>query len=160
MFHKDIEECKAALEGEEAIEKLCAAQRPGMLEANIQDLIQELAAELPEVDKRALLDDPTIGDEVEQSFHEALRVSADGWADDDLAFVRPWGFELDEVRVPVSLWQGDLDKMVPFAHGQWLAAHLPQDKVQAHLLAGEGHVSLRSRIGEGLDEVIKAVGRQ
>lgn len=134
--------------------------RPGMLEANIEDLTKELASLLPEVDKRALLDDPDMGDELVQSVHEALRVSADGWADDDLAFLRPWGFELGEVRVPVSLWQGDEDKMVPFAHGQWLVAHLPQDKVQAHLLPGEGHVSIRSHMGEGLDELLQAVGKR
>lgn len=157
---KDIEEFEVALQGGEAIQKLCRAMRPSILEATIEGIIEELSTVLPEVDKRALLlDGASMGEGLVQSFHEALRVSADGWADDDLAFVTDWGFELAEIRVPVSLWQGDADRMVPFSHGQWLAAHLPQDRVQAHLLPGEGHISIRSHMGEMLDEVLQAAGR-
>lgn len=115
---KDIEEFEAALQGEEAIQKLCRGMRPCILEATIEGIMEELSTVLPEVDKRALLlDDASMGEGLVQSFHEALKVSADGWADDDLAFVTGWGFELAEIQVPVSLWQGDANKMVPFSHG-------------------------------------------
>jgi pimeloyl-ACP methyl ester carboxylesterase len=42
--------------------------------------------------------------------------------------------------VPTYLWQGSEDLMVPFTHGQWLAAHIPG--VVAHLEQGEGHLSI------------------
>ena len=72
---------------------------------------------------------------------DGLARGIDGWLDDDLAFVRPWGFELAALALtPVSVWQGDADLMVPFAHGEWLTAHVPG--VRAHLLAGEGHLSI------------------
>lgn len=32
--------------------------------------------------------------------------------------------------------------MVPYAHGQWLAKHLPQDKVVKHLFEDQGHLSI------------------
>jgi pimeloyl-ACP methyl ester carboxylesterase len=77
----------------------------------------------------------------------------DGWVDDDLAFTEPWGFSLDEISAPTFLWQGSADLMVPFAHGQWLAAHIRG--VTPHLLAGEGHLSVTvGALGQMLDELV------
>ena len=63
-----------------------------------------------------------------------------GWRDDDLAFARDWGFGLSGISVPVAVWQGRQDRMVPYAHGEWLAAEIPT--AEAHLFEDEGHVSL------------------
>ena len=63
-----------------------------------------------------------------------------GWRDDDMTHTRPWGFDLQAIRVPVSVWQGRLDAMVPFAHAEWLAANVAG--ASAQLLEGEGHLSL------------------
>src|ERR1700677_1660308 len=49
----------------------------------------------------------------------------DGWGDDDIALVRPWGFDLASIRVPVSIWHRARDNRVPRAHADWLLAHLP-----------------------------------
>lgn len=49
----------------------------------------------------------------------------DGWVDDDLALVRPWGFDLADIGVPVSIWHGTSDTRVPRAHADWLLARLP-----------------------------------
>ena len=48
------------------------------------------------------------------------------------------------ITVPVHVWQGTDDLMVPFAHGQWLAANLPT--ARPHLLTGEGHLSLEAHL--------------
>jgi pimeloyl-ACP methyl ester carboxylesterase len=48
-----------------------------------------------------------------------------GWRDDDLSVTRAWGFEISAIRVPVAVWQGGQDLMVPFAHGEWLVTHIP-----------------------------------
>jgi pimeloyl-ACP methyl ester carboxylesterase len=49
---------------------------------------------------------------------------------------------MSEIKVPVILYQGTEDKMVPYAHGEWLAKHMPQEKLKSHLLPGQGHISI------------------
>ena len=68
-----------------------------------------------------------------------------GWRDDDLTHTRPWGFDVGTIGVPTAVWQGTEDLMVPFAHAEWLAAHVAG--ARAHLVDGEGHLSLLMRMG-------------
>ena len=49
----------------------------------------------------------------------------DGWVDDYLAFVRPWGFDVRTITVPVSIWHGLRDDSTPRSHSDWLAANVP-----------------------------------
>jgi pimeloyl-ACP methyl ester carboxylesterase len=88
---------------------------------------------------------------------EAFREGVWGWYDDDVAFLRPWGFSLEDVAVPVALWQGELDKMVPEAHGGWLAKHVPAARL--HRPVGHGHMSISERMyPEILDDLAAAAG--
>ena len=66
--------------------------------------------------------------------------AGDGWIDDDIAFIQPWGFNLSEISVPVLIWQGDQDLMVPHAHSYWLEKHIPTSKL--NFVPGHGHISL------------------
>jgi pimeloyl-ACP methyl ester carboxylesterase len=51
------------------------------------------------------------------SMKEALAPGSQGWWDDN-SYLRPWGFELADIAVPVLLLQGKHDLMVPFSHGE------------------------------------------
>jgi pimeloyl-ACP methyl ester carboxylesterase len=93
------------------------------------------------------------------AFRAALRGGIAGWRDDDLAFVTGWGFLLNgSFQVPVAVWQGDADRMVPFGHGAWLATQLPG--ARAHLESGEGHLTLVARkFGAVLDDLLDLAGQ-
>ena len=73
---------------------------------------------------------------VADQFFNCLAPGVDGWVDDMLAFVKPWGFKVESIRVPTALKFGRTDNLVPPAHGDWLAAHIPNAMVDAHDSAG------------------------
>ena len=119
------------------------------------EIVDAMRSLISEVDEASLSGE--LGEVIAASFHEAFRDGPWGWYDDDLAFVAPWGFDLSEIRVPVSVWQGPHDLMVPFAHGQWLAAHVAG--ARANLRPEHGHLSLLvGSIGEILDDLLEAGG--
>jgi pimeloyl-ACP methyl ester carboxylesterase len=82
--------------------------------------------------------------EFAQYLSDAVRLAVGrgiwGWLDDDLAILHDWGFSLDGIQRPVTIWQGGQDRMVPFDHGRWLADHVAGAKAQ--LMPDEGHLSL------------------
>lgn len=138
MGESNIEEFGAAAKGEQALRPLLEGMRAELKDATPDAILSELSTLLPEVDRRHVTEDT--GEEMAAGFREALKNGIDGWADDDLAFTTDWGFEPAAIAVPTFVWQGSEDLMVPFAHGQWLAAHIPG--ATPHLLAGEGHLSI------------------
>jgi pimeloyl-ACP methyl ester carboxylesterase len=89
-----------------------------------------------------------------ESIGAGIEPSSAGWFDDDLVYVKPWGFDVASIEVPVLVWHGEQDKFVPFAHGVWLAAQIPG--VEARLTAEDGHLTiLERRIGELHDWLVE-----
>jgi pimeloyl-ACP methyl ester carboxylesterase len=103
---------------------------------------------------RALADDRDVCEYLAESFREALATGIWGWHDDGRAEVRDWGFDFASIRVPVSIWQGVDDSLVPVAHGRWLADNTPG--AQAHIIEGEGHLSIvANHLDDVLDELLQ-----
>jgi pimeloyl-ACP methyl ester carboxylesterase len=153
MGEDNVVEFGAALEGEEPLRRYLEGERPALLDATPEGIIGALSSLLPEVDRAVITDE--FGEDLAAGIREAVRTGVDGWLDDDLAFTQPWGFGLDEIRVPTAIWQGSEDLMVPFAHGRWLAAHLPS--AAAHLEQGQGHLSVGiGALDRMLDELVVA----
>jgi pimeloyl-ACP methyl ester carboxylesterase len=141
MGEDNIAEFGAALEGERELEEFLLAAAPGLSNVTADEVIEAMLSLLPPVDQAHLT-----GHEAEEMAAElrwSLANGVRGWLDDDIAFTLPWGFDLASITRPVQIWQGTDDLMVPFAHGEWLVAHVPT--AQAHLVAGEGHLSLAAR---------------
>ena len=71
--------------------------------------------------------------------------------DDLILFLRPWGFSVGDITVPVHWWHGDADRIVPFEHGRHLASLIPG--AQLYVRRGESHLG-----GLGAsEEVIRTV---
>jgi pimeloyl-ACP methyl ester carboxylesterase len=167
--------------GPENIEEFGAAERsPADLTAFLEkgaaelgsvtggDIIAGLGGLIGDADKAVLTGE--YADYQAAALRAAVARGIAGWYEDDMAFVSDWGFEfgpdtapvtgvpdLDDGPAPVAVWQGGQDRMVPFAHGQWLAAHLPGARV--HLLPGEGHLSLEHHhYGEILTDLLDLAG--
>lgn len=155
MGKENIDEFNAALEGPDALIPFKEKARAVWSVITGDECARALGDLVDDVDRAALTGD--FAEFVAESFREALRESYWGWFDDDMAMIRPWGFDLDSIDVPVHVWQGRHDRMVPFEHGPWLASHIPT--AVPHLFEDEGHLSLAvTRFGDILDALV-ASGR-
>jgi pimeloyl-ACP methyl ester carboxylesterase len=135
---ENVAEFSAALEGALPLERCLEPQREALLGASPEGVIRGFGSLLSPVEAQALAGE--LGAYFASSLQEGLRPGILGWRDDDLALVRPWGFELSRIRAPVQIWQGDQDRMVPFAHGEWLSSRVP--KADIHFVRPEGHLTL------------------
>jgi pimeloyl-ACP methyl ester carboxylesterase len=131
----NVKEFGAALEGKEAIDAYLEPYIDA-IRSDPDSVLDEIGSELPEVD-RAILAKPEFREVIRESFVEAARQGVRGWADDDLAFAKPWGFEPEDVNAEVRLWQGELDVLAPRTHGEYVAGRLPNARFE--LLEGGGH---------------------
>ncbi len=123
--------------------------------ASPEEIADALGGLVSEVDKAYATGE--FAEHMHAGFTRATDEGIWGWADDDLAFTRPWGFRLEDVTdVPVSVWQGREDRMVPFAHGVYLADHVPG--ARRHLYDDEGHLSLVGRVGDIIDDLRERAG--
>ena len=80
--------------------------RPELVKADPVATREALAGLLPAVDRDCLTGE--VAEDLAADMADGLSRGVDGWLDDDLAFVRPWGFDLAALALtPVSVWQGD-----------------------------------------------------
>ena len=138
MADENVIEFSAAVSGEPGLTAMLTEAAAQLRDITGQEVAEAFGDLVTAPDKAALSGE--FADYFAQATRAAVANGIDGWRDDDLAFVTDWGFALDDVAVPVTVWQGDQDAMVPFAHGQWLAGRIAG--ARARLLDGEGHLSV------------------
>lgn len=138
MGEDNIEEFGAALAGASQLQDYLTAAAEGLRAVTGADLVAAMGSLLPPVDRAHLAGET--GEELAEELRFSVANGIWGWYDDDIAFTQPWGFDLASLGSGAHIWQGSDDLMVPFAHGQWLAAHIAGAAVS--LLDGQGHLSL------------------
>jgi pimeloyl-ACP methyl ester carboxylesterase len=152
MGAENIEEFGAALRGPEALAEAFERLYAGMDAVTADQIAAAFGDLVDEVDRGALKGE--YAEFLAAQVREGLRTGYLGWLDDDLAFSMPWGFDLAAIPGRVHVWQGAHDRMVPFAHGRWLAANCPT--ACPHLFAEHGHLSLAVESFPAiLDELIR-----
>ncbi len=135
LMHSDPARWEAKLQDDAAMIRNAT---PDQVEPFLDSLLSDL-------DRKALT--PELAAFFARQGREACRRGPEGMRDDALGDELPWRFDPGAIHVPLQVWHGAHDKFVPFAHGQWLAAHLPG--AERHLLADEGHLTLyQGRIPE------------
>ena len=138
MGPEKVGEVGAAVVGEAPLRDWLTAHAGAFRKVTGAELAAAFGGLLPRIDQDEL--HGAYGEELAAVMRRALAGGFDGWVDDDFAFVQPWGFELGTITVPVTLWQGELDLMVPPSHGQWLARAVPDARFE--FAPAHGHVSL------------------
>ena len=151
MAAENVQEFGLAEQGPAALTPWLEREAARVAEAKAEDIADALGSLISEVDREVLSGD--LADFFVTSFPQAVKRGVFGWLDDDLAFVRPWGFELSGIEVPVTIWHGGQDRFVPFAHGGWLADQV--SGARPRLLADHGHLSLTvAHYGDILAELL------
>lgn len=139
MAAENLEEFALALAGGPPYEAFMAQAAEAFSVATPENIVSIFGGLLSAADQTALAND-----EAREALATACRRAfANGWYgfyDDDRAFFAAWGFDPCAITVPVQVWYGDEDMMVPPTHGAWLAKNV-STSVEVHH-PREGHVSL------------------
>jgi len=137
MGQDNVDDVRLYLTDEPTARAKADKDREAFLAASPDDLRTGLASVLSQVDAAVLTGE--LAEFMAFSGKEGLAPGVQGWWDDN-CIIRPWGFDVADIAVPVLLMHGKQDMFVPFGHGEWLAAHIPG--VDARLLPDDGHLTL------------------
>ena len=155
MGPENEEEFGEALKGEAAISAWMDANAGAFKNVTGDQIREAFGGLIGDADKAVL--EGAYAEESATTMRKGLAVSFDGWIDDDIAFIQPWGFDLGAISQPVHIWQGNDDFMVPHAHSYWLEKHIPGSKL--NFIPGHGHISLvvkyREEILSQAEELLK-----
>ena len=144
MGQENVDDFRLFLTDEDAAWKKTEKDRQQLLAKSAENAAQGIESLLTPTDAAVLTGE--LAEYLTSSAQDGLAPGSQGWFDDN-CMVRPWGFDLADITVPVLLLHGRQDMFVPFGHGEWLAAHIPG--VEARLLDDDGHLTLlQNRIPE------------
>jgi pimeloyl-ACP methyl ester carboxylesterase len=157
MGPENVAEFSLAVRGADALTPFLVKEAAALREVTGEQVAAALGGLISGADAAALTGQ--FADDMAAALRAAIREGTDGWLEDDLAFAADWGFSLNALAGRAAIWQGDQDNMVPFAHGQWLAAHAPGARV--HLEPGAGHLTMTvTAIDRILDDLLDLAGQR
>lgn len=106
-------------------ERKFAIQQFKPLGTSVENLLQSFEPVLSEADA-SLMGDSEIAQNVFESCTRALHQGVEGYVDNIRAIRLPWSFKLQDIKLPVNIWQGQDDKITPHEIGEYLARETPE----------------------------------
>jgi pimeloyl-ACP methyl ester carboxylesterase len=106
------------------------------LAADVAGTLDRTMADAPEPD-RAWMARPEVRAMLIEGIGEGFAHGSDGWLADAWALSTDWGFRLEDVRVPVWFWYGELDRNVPIGAVRKMVERL--NVASFELIPGKGH---------------------
>jgi pimeloyl-ACP methyl ester carboxylesterase len=110
-----------------------------------------LLASFPPVDQR-IAEKPEHLENMVASIQEGYRQGWQGPAQDDVITNSPWGFRVEDIKVRIDIWQGEVDENVPLNQGLYQHEKIPNSRLT--VLPGQAHVYLLERWGEILAQLL------
>ncbi|MEJ2732659.1 MAG: alpha/beta hydrolase [Anaerolineae bacterium] len=101
---------------------------------------------------RELIRDRAVADFYANDMKEAFRQGVRGPADDAILLYQDWGFNLEEIAIPVHVFHGQEDKFAPFSFAEYLHRTIPQTTLHAYPQAG--HLFLYKLFDEVFEQVL------
>ena len=123
----------------------------GRMVKNPDSIAKGIGSLLPD-DELALLDTPRF-DGFFDNFGEMVKNGSQGAYWDARTFLGEWGFECEDIEIPVSLFYGTVDQNVPIQMGEYYRDEIPNS--EATFYEGEGHFIMYSHADEILSRLLK-----
>jgi pimeloyl-ACP methyl ester carboxylesterase len=134
----NVRELGWALAGEETLTRELEREAQDALDRIDEDPEALFGGIELDASDRAVLARHDIREVLRASTREMFAQGVPGWVDDDLALIRPWGFDVGGVAVPVEIRYGEDDVLVPSAHVPGASVTIDHDR--GHLSTPDEHL--------------------
>jgi pimeloyl-ACP methyl ester carboxylesterase len=139
----NVEEFQAALKGADALRKVVDVTVPYFKTIDPASFYSGTKSTLSASD--ASLFTESLSNYLLKAIQEGLKNGSDGWVEDDLAIIAPWGFDPSQIKIPTLIIHNEQDVLVPFLQGKWLASKIKNAETR---FGAGGHLPLLLRIPE------------
>jgi len=100
---------------------------------------------------------PAVAGDNLNTLRESMRAGGSGYVQDIRVLALPWEISPGDIHVPVELWHGDRDNVIPIHHGFYLAATIPDATLR--ICPGEGHMLIWNHVAEIMSRAAGLVPR-